>query len=248
MSVINLEIYSDVLKKEVSVNILMPNNYNAKSKILFLLHGQSNNQNAFLYGTKIGVYMSELDYFVIMPDVARSFYTNMANGYDYFTYLTVELPKKLEKIFNFNLNDLDKYVAGFSMGGYGAFKWALNYPNYFKGVASIAGALDLNVKIGDKYIDKDFALKENLNLFGESLKENDLISYLSTTKITSLMIQTVGLQDFIYPLNESFHTEIMKYPNNFLKYEYLETNGAHDWHYADKTLYEILKRFNDERK
>src|SRR6185436_18624423 len=38
----------------------------------------------------------------------------------------------------------DTFVAGLSMGGYGALKWALRRPHRFAGVASMSGALDIS--------------------------------------------------------------------------------------------------------
>ena len=42
----------------------------------------------------------------------------------------------------------DTFVAGLSMGGYGALKWALRQPERFAAAASLSGALDLAAAVG----------------------------------------------------------------------------------------------------
>ena len=43
----------------------------------------------------------------------------------------------------------DTFVAGLSMGGYGALKWALRYPERFAAAASLSGAVDIAARQQD---------------------------------------------------------------------------------------------------
>jgi S-formylglutathione hydrolase FrmB len=61
----------------------------------------------------------------------------------FWDFLTGELPATVERFFRVSTRREDTYVAGLSMGGYGAFKWALRQPERFAAAASLSGSLDL---------------------------------------------------------------------------------------------------------
>jgi S-formylglutathione hydrolase FrmB len=78
-----------------------------------------------------------------MPQVHRSFYTDQAHGGRYWTFLSEELPEVVGGFFRVSDRREDTFVAGLSMGGYGALKWALHRPDRFAAAASLSGALDM---------------------------------------------------------------------------------------------------------
>jgi putative tributyrin esterase len=59
---------------------------------------------------------------VVMPRVDRSFYLNEAHGNKYWTFLSEELPEVVRGSFRISTRREDTFVAGLSMGGYGAMK------------------------------------------------------------------------------------------------------------------------------
>src|SRR6185369_8754010 len=78
-----------------------------------------------------------------MPQVHRSFYADEAYGMRFWDFLAGELPATVERFFKVSTRRADTFVAGLSMGGYGAFKWALREPQRFAAAAALSGALDL---------------------------------------------------------------------------------------------------------
>ena len=78
-----------------------------------------------------------------MPQVHHSFYTDMKYGNKYWTFLTKELPLLAQSFFPLSTARKDNFVAGLSMGGYGALKWALNHPETFSAAASLSGVTDI---------------------------------------------------------------------------------------------------------
>ena len=78
-----------------------------------------------------------------MPQVHRSFYADEAYGMRFWTFLSEELPQVVERFFRVSTRREDTFVAGLSMGGYGALKWALRQPDRFAAAASLSGALDV---------------------------------------------------------------------------------------------------------
>ncbi|WP_257614853.1 alpha/beta hydrolase-fold protein, partial [Oenococcus oeni] len=76
-----------------------------------------------------------------MPDTGLGWYTNTDYGLNYFDALTAELFQKVAFMFPEISQKREKhFVAGLSMGGYGAFKLAMS-TDYFSYAASLSGAL-----------------------------------------------------------------------------------------------------------
>jgi putative tributyrin esterase len=88
-----------------------------KYPTLFLLHGFSDDHTIWQRRTSIERYAMPLGLAVVMPAVNRSFYTDMVSGYDYWSFISEEVPTVARSFFP--LSDLreDNFVAGNSMGG-----------------------------------------------------------------------------------------------------------------------------------
>ncbi len=109
------------------------------------MHGLSDNGSAWQRYTNIETIARQFGLVVIMPSIGRSFYTDNPNGQQYFTFLLEELPKYLKDVFGLAPKREDTLIAGNSMGGFGAFKAALNYPERFAAAASLSGVLSLEI-------------------------------------------------------------------------------------------------------
>ena len=115
----------------------------AAPPVLYLLHGLTDDHTAWTRYTSIERYAAARGLAVIMPQVHRSFYADEARGLKFWTFLSEELPAVVAEFFRVSTRREDTFVAGLSMGGYGALKWALRQPERFAAAASLSGALDL---------------------------------------------------------------------------------------------------------
>lgn len=163
MAFIECNFFSDVLGMSSTMNVIIPENrknrIGIKTKaeqdeypVLYLLHGLSDDHTAWMRRTSIERYANKYGLAVIMPNVHRSFYTDMVFGNNYFTFISQELPEIAEKLFPLSTKRKNTFVAGLSMGGYGAFKLALNQPERLAAAASLSGALNIaeNAERADK--------------------------------------------------------------------------------------------------
>ena len=100
-----------------------------------------------------------------MPNGFRGFYTDMAHGYAYWTHLSEELPRLARAFFPLSEAREENFVAGLSMGGYGAFKLALRRPDMFAAAASLSGALDIAGSAANAKSDV-FRERELTDIFG----------------------------------------------------------------------------------
>ncbi|MGB4406586.1 MAG: alpha/beta hydrolase family protein [Sphaerochaeta sp.] len=154
MALLHLFLFSGTLMMDTSVTIIFPQNcariredrkpfFTGPYKVLYLLHGLKQNETSWIRMSSIERYVSQLPLVVVMPSVHRSFYTDQERGFPYFTYVADELPALVKEMFNISSKREDTFVAGLSMGGYGAIKLALSRPEQYGYAASLSGALDM---------------------------------------------------------------------------------------------------------
>ena len=214
-----------------------------KRKVLYLLHGLSENGSAWQRNSNIEVLAREHGLVVVMPSVGRSFYADLPNGQRYFTYIVEELPQYLKDVFGLEPRREDTIIAGSSMGGYGAFKAALNFPEKFACAASFSGFLSLDML---QLIPEDDPRKaEFTTVFGalEQLPGSDYDPLVWLKKaadepepLPELFI-ACGKQDDLYPLNQIFFAAAQRLgvPLNY----YVE-DGEHDWHFWNRHIHRFL--------
>jgi S-formylglutathione hydrolase FrmB len=256
MAFLELNLFSDSLGMASSVNIVLPEILKKSGKdefrefkkeypVLYLLHGLSDDHTGWLRKTSIERYAEEAGLAVIMPNVHRSFYTDMVCGKSYYTYISQELPQKLGKILPLSSKRENNFVAGLSMGGYGAFKLALNQPERFAAAASLSGALNI-AQNAEKADGKEELYQELKWIFGDLKKvkntNHDLFYLLKKLKGEKKKIpalyQCCGKEDFLYKDNLKFKNFCRK--NNInLKYEE-EKKAAHEWWYWDQQIKTVI--------
>ena len=154
MAHLRCDFFSEALSLSTSMTVLLPQRTSTQigmagrasdgpPPVLFLLHGLSDDDTTWLRRTSVERYVAPLGLAVVMPQVHRSFYTDQAYGGRYWTFLSEELPELVGSLFRVSDRREDTFVAGLSMGGYGALKWALRHPDRFAAAASLSGAAHL---------------------------------------------------------------------------------------------------------
>ncbi|QOT09843.1 esterase family protein [Paenibacillus sp. JNUCC32] len=251
MALMQCHFYSEVLGLSTSMTVILPQQTSsqigmtnhAKSGLhptLFLLHGLSDDDSIWLRRTSIERYVAEMGIAVVMPQVHRSFYTDMEYGGKYWTYISQELPSIARSFFPLSHAREDNFVAGLSMGGYGAFKLALRCPESFAAAASLSGALDMA-----GHINRNEALFEHRLVYGDrdiTGTDNDLLWLLQEVDRSEgpkpLLFQCCGTEDFLYQDNQAFRKACEA---TSLDLTYQEGPGGHDWGYWDTHIQDVLK-------
>jgi S-formylglutathione hydrolase FrmB len=142
MAMIRCDFFAETLELSTSMTVLLPDD-GPPPPVLYLLHGLTDDHTAWTRWTSIERYARDKGLAVVMPEVHRSFYANEAYGMRFWDFLSEELPRTVERYFRVSTRREDTFVAGLSMGGYGAMKWALRDPSRFAAAATLSGALDL---------------------------------------------------------------------------------------------------------
>lgn len=247
MAFISMRLHSDSLKKAEEVYVIMPEKSSGKVPVLYLLHGLSDDNSIWMRRTSIERYVQEMNLAVVMPDAARSFYTDMQGGGKYGTYISEELPSKICSMFNISEKRQDTFIAGLSMGGYGAFKTALVHPVKYCFAASLSGAIDIS-EVVRNFSAREGDLKRELELiFGsqDTLEGSihDLFYLLEKNLKEDIdmpyLYQCCGTEDYLYSGNVRFRDFAV---NKGIKFEYEEGPGVHNWAFWDMWIQKVLSR------
>jgi putative tributyrin esterase len=250
MALIHCSFFSDVLGLSTSMTVILPQqtrnqigmggvSLREKHPVLYLLHGMSDDDTIWTRRTSIERYVAGLDLAVVMPQVHRSFYCDMEYGMKFWTFLSEELPALARSFFPISSEREDNFVAGLSMGGYGALRWALRKPEAFAAAASLSGAVNRARKPADPARTRDYFL-----VFGDrevAGTEDDLfflIDRLDKSKGPRPKIyQCCGTEDFLYEDNVLFRDACRR---TGLDFTYSEETGIHEWGYWDRKIRDVL--------
>ena len=189
--------------------------------------------------TAIERYADKYNIAVVMPEVDGScFYADMKHGYKYFTYLTEEVPAIAEGLLPVNKEPEKRLVAGLSMGGYGAFKWAFNCPGFFKAAANLSGiSFIMDIFGGEKaFAQKDAYDKRGVvALAWGSLEElkgsmSDSKEWIDKAvregvKLPKLFA-AIGTEDYSYGLSKDY---LAYCKEQGVEVHYEEMSGQHEW-------------------
>jgi len=241
MAFLQMDFRSEALSQATSLNILLPESKQDKRfTTLWLLRGLSDDHSAWMRYTSVERYAQKLGLAVVMPCVDRSWYTDTAYGKAYFTYVTQELPEIIASCFKgYHEEKESNLIIGLSMGGYGALKAALTYPEKYGFCASLSGSLDITRK------GRPYRLEEWRSIFGFDLKsadelegsKHDLFALVGTCQCPPYLYLWCGTEDSLLETNKRFSSHL----SNLGVAHTLETSeGDHSWQYWDIHLQNAL--------
>jgi putative tributyrin esterase len=246
MALVRCDFFSDVLEVGTSMTVLLPQageeqigvtgtSRQGDFPLLYLLHGLSDDSTAWQRYTSIERYAASHGLAVVMPQVQRSFYADELHGGRYWTFLSEELPTVVSSFFRVSHRREDTFVAGLSMGGYGAVKWALRQPERFAAVASLSGALD---------VEEIRRTEERRPLFdrvfGDAVPADDdvlrLLSDVDPSTAPRLYVGC-GTEDRLYDANVRF-TDAARARGLDVHVDFRP--GEHEWGLWDATIRDVL--------
>ena len=249
MAYFRIEYYSNALRRTTSFEMFIPNdprdpeglpgNPGGEGKAepkpmrtLFLLHG---------YTGKAGNWVPEdvaagYNLTIVMPTAENSFYLNgAATGRAYQTMVGEELVAYVRKTFGLAKKREETFIAGLSMGGFGALHTGFAYPETFGKIAALSSALIVHeiarMKPGESNGVANYEYYREC--FGDpaTAEERDVNPEFQVLQLKKKkaripdLFMACGTEDFLIENNRQLHA--------FLKQEeiphvYLEGPGIHD--------------------
>ena len=247
MAYLKIDFFSEVLNKSMQMAVILPErdspdarlfgykSIGVKDKdkipVLYLLHGMTDNYSTWLRNTAIERYASERGMAIVLPDCYLGWYTDMEVGYKYFTFLSEELPNIIAKLLPcISEKREDTFIAGNSMGAYGAVKIALKCPDRYMAAGGFSGGYDvtdhiLSVGLGypDHYWSDIFGKPENVGKEDISTIAEEM-SHKKGPK-PHLYIWC-GLEDWLLYQNHKVKDQLNSAGYDFT---YCESKGSHSW-------------------
>ncbi len=150
MAVLQVNFVSQALFRTVPMNVILPvdkkfglvENRTKPFKTLYLLHGLIGNYTDWLYSTRIQQWAEARNLCVVMPSGDNSFYVDnpvSKNG----QFIGQELLDVTRRMFPLSHEREDTFIAGLSMGGFGAIRNGLVYHENFGYIAGLSSAVHL---------------------------------------------------------------------------------------------------------
>lgn len=244
MGLFQCNIYSEELDKNTAFYVSLPKpeseelQYDREKKyqVLYLLHGGGDDYTKWIRRVSIERMTRKYKIAVVAPDASLSYYEDIDGVGNYCRYIGKELPQIVQSYFQISEKREDHFIAGLSMGGFGAFKAALNYPEQFCAAASFSGAMDI-IQCSQQPDNNKEVMSYDLTKVKDS--DSDLIYVIKNmikkgTQIPALY-QSCGTEDSLHPMNEDFRKKIETLPEK-LNYTYEEWEGVHDWIFWEESL------------
>ena len=242
MAFCDLHYFSPSLQKQVGCNVIIPElpGHDGPFPVFYLLHGLSDDYTMWQRKTSIGRYVQMLPLMIVMPDGGRGFYTDAKAGFAYESAIVKDLVSFVDKTFHTVAHKAGRAIGGLSMGGYGAIKLALKYPELFASANGHSGAYgfahgswraeesEFQRITGENPVggpDDVFALAEKF------------APRTNRAQMPALRLDC-GTSDFLLDQNREFHAHLQ---NLGIPHEYAEFPGAHDWSYWDKHIQKSLR-------
>ncbi|HEV7645617.1 MAG TPA: alpha/beta hydrolase family protein [Pyrinomonadaceae bacterium] len=245
-----LALKSKLMAREMPYRVVLPVSYSSSNEtvfypVIYLLHGLGGHFDNWTEKTKLAQYAAAYNVIIVTPEGGDGWYTNSVSAADdkYESYIVEELIPEIDKKFHTKTDRANRAIAGLSMGGYGAIKFGLKYPDKFILAGSFSGAIGIT--------DLPAASKQFIsvkNVFGEddsqARKDNDdfrIIRDMPAEKLKGLpfLYVSCGTEDMlVFPMNYNF---LKLLTEKRVKHEYRQLPGAHSWLFWDAQVQEFLK-------
>lgn len=208
---------------------------------LYLLHGAYGDSTDWLRNTRIECYAQRHRVAVVMASAANSFYMDQAQGPAFGRFFEQELPAFAEAVFPLSSRREDRFLAGLSMGGYGALRIALLHPDRYAAAVSFSGAFDL-ARARDALSAEHAAGGAVFGQVGRSEPRGwDLAALaqqaLEQGQALPQLMVSCGTEDFTLEMNRDLKARLEALG---IALTYEEHPGAHNWDYWDTHIQRAL--------
>ena len=236
MATLTMHYYSKVLNAVETVSAILPTDHlfaqpdrsyrQGPWRTIYLLHGFSGNHTQWLYESGIQQWAAQYGYAVIMPSGSNSFYLdNEDTQVNYGQFIGEELVEVTRKMFPLSQKREDTVIGGLSMGGYGAIRNGLRYPDTFGAILGLSSAMivDEVSAMTPDWPGNHFApygyyrhtFGDPKALIGSDKDPRFLAKALADQNNKPLLFLACGSDDDLFDRSESFHTYLdsIHYPH-----------------------------------
>ena len=230
MSTAKVQFFSDALGKWTSYNVILPDAGEGPFPVLMQLHGLTDDAEAWIHLSNLVRHVTGLPLVVVLPDGGTSGYVNWKDSgrlhkARYEDLLMRDIPAHLARAFN--VSDSPWAIGGLSMGGYGAMRLGLKYPDRFCSIYAHSSAFHLHEMLDPALVERPV---EDASVF-------HLADALAVRDDIPAIAFDCGTEDRLIDTNRRFHEHLQTLN---IAHHYAEFPGGHEWDYWDLHVREAL--------
>jgi len=261
MATFTVNFVSKSLNRTVTINVILPTDKmlmpgmkpreDKPFKTLYLLHGVLGNYTDWLHGTRIQRWAEEKDLAVVMPSGENGFYVDQPWNMTYYgKFIGEELVEFTRKSFPLSHKREDTYIAGLSMGGYGAVRNGLKYHDTFGAIGALSSGFVVNEDL-PKRRDEDARFFAETLTYAKAVFGQDLEAALKTDVNPKVLVDQLkaegaefpaiylccGDEDHLLPVNKDFDQYLTAAG---VEHTFEVGPGNHEWDFWDTYIKKIL--------
>ncbi|HYP50337.1 MAG TPA: alpha/beta hydrolase family protein [Pyrinomonadaceae bacterium] len=252
----NAELNSKLMRRKMPYQVIVPPNYEAEKTIrfpvLYLLHGLGGHYDNWAGKTNLKKYAADHRIILVMPEGGDGWYTDSANEPNdkYESYIIQELVPEIDKNYRTVPEKRGRAIAGLSMGGFGALKFGVKYPQMFALAASMSGAVAAaSYRTSDELPKNEWLRKSIVAVFAAPenpvRRENDLFKLLGEmppekTAGLPFLYLDCGTEDQLGFLSHNQQLAQILVTRK-IPHEFRQLPGKHDWTFWNNQVREVLR-------
>lgn len=252
---------SKILKGDRNFGIYLPPDYETSQRsypVLYLLHGSGDDQTGWIqFGEVLHIADKAIKegkatpMIIVMPDAQTKrlgYFNDIRGDWNYEDYFFKELIPYVENTYRIKSEKRYRAIAGLSLGGEGAFIYALHRPDLFSSACPLSASV-MNESF--EQIARDMRAwaynkeltDEDIQKVIESLDVLTIIKNRSKEELESVRWYIdCGDDDFLYEGNSLVHIALRK---KDVKHEFRVRDGSHTWTYWRASLPKVLEFVSD---
>lgn len=221
MTVVSVTFRSAAMGRNVSYQALVPASDGPPPAVVLQLHGYGDDHHSWLTYSNIARHANAHRLLIVFPDGGSSGYLNYRSherrGLQRYEDLLVDdLAANIAK--TFRAADGPWGIGGLSMGGYGAMRLGMRYPERFASIWAHSGSF------GEITGMDQFAESEDLSVA-------QVAATLAERTHRPVISFDCGTEDFLLDANRAFHAYLDELE---IAHQYQEHPGGHEWDYWDR--------------
>lgn len=256
MALLHIDIFSKCLMRVVPVTAIVPVDnvrYDTETvrpvdkpyKTLYLLNGIYGGNMDWVSASNVALWAQEHSLVVIMPAGENHFYVDCAaSGEAFGRFLGEELVEQTRRLFPLSRKREDTYIAGLSMGGYGALRNGLKYHETFGYAAGLSSAFIHDTMMLSDNTNTDYTRNRRYyeSIFGPlgefDGSENDCRElYRRAGTAAPKLYMACGTEDFLLQPNREYSDFLRGHSADLL---YEEGAGGHDFDFWNTYLRRVM--------
>ena len=205
----------------------------AKFPVVYLLHGFANNHAQWTGYTNVELYAEERRIAIVNISAENKAYAKVGAD-DFKRFVAQELPEFVTNYFPVSDKPEETYIAGLSMGGYGAFMHGLTRPERYRAIGGFSAGLSINPAV--------FAADPLGQTEAETSPEYDVRALAQKIaddgKEFPAIYTACGMDDFLFADNQAFAAELAELGADVT---WKEVPGfGHEWRFWDQQVEQFL--------